>query len=338
VHLLFHTQAFRLGGSLRLLLNLARHLAPRHAVTFAVPEDAEPAALALLAAEPRVGRVAHTEALAAPAAYDVLVGHFPFTVDAMAALPIPHRVAVSLEITARHRVPIDARQARRFDRILHLHPEQVAHLPADLRQALCIQLPIINDVDFHLPFRRTGAAGCIGANSKNDTARLVEILSHTPQLTHLILHEPKRRRLWSRKLTLRQRLLAVYFRRRGRLQWAGADTDLRRVFAGFDCLVHTPTVGNGTSMVVSDALACGKLVLLSGLPAYRAAYAGLPGVHFIEDTGPAIGPLLEGYDEPMSNTIRDSYRRIYDRDAVLARWEAAIVGAEAQSPAAGAHP
>jgi hypothetical protein len=47
-------------------------------------------------------------------------------------------------------------------------------------------------------------------------------------------------------------------------------------------LLHTPVHGNGTSVVVSDALSCGKLAILSPLPAYREAYGDLDGVLFTD--------------------------------------------------------
>ena len=71
----------------------------------------------------------------------------------------------------------------------------------------------------------------------------------------------------------------------GRLQQQPPTGDIRLLSQRYRALLHTPLHGNGTSVVISDALGCGKLVILAPLPAYREAY-GTPGWRAVHRPAP----------------------------------------------------
>jgi glycosyltransferase involved in cell wall biosynthesis len=328
--ILIYTQQGTLGGSFRLLLNLARHLAKRHEVTVAAPRpsplrEASPAGVGSLFAGLRI--VSPEDALRNAAACDVLVGHFPFSLDEMVGAPCARRVAVVMEIASLYTPVLDEESAVRFDRILHLHDEQVAHLARPVRERCCDLLPVINNIDFEPSgFSRTGVVGAVGGRHKHDFRALNLVLARSRGIAGLHVWAPEPRRLLRRR-----RMGTIAFLRshwhvaRGRLVMHPFEPDAARLYASFDCLLHAPRAGNGTSVVVSDALACGKLVVLRRLPGYESAYGSLRGVHFLDDDFDLTGPMAD-YDLEKCRAIRADYASRYDRSDVLRRWEEAIIG------------
>jgi len=324
--ILIYTQQPVLGGSLRMLLNLARHLASRHEVTVALPPVPYAAHRHDLLRHYRDLTIIDPQtAMAAAASFDVLVGHFPFEIDELARAYFPRKIAVSMEIISRHGPIIDEDTTGLFDRIVHLHPDQVAHLSASTREKLCAELPIINNVDFEPDFEATRYLASVGGLLKLDLAAALETVRRTRGIRGLRIHSVPTVRLRRAGLSPGKQLRAWRYRATGRLSIQRPELDVRRLYRSFDCLVHTPAESNGTSVVVSDALTSGRLVLLSPLESHRRAYAGLAGVHFADEVGADITDLLAGYDTRTGRRIRESYRSRYDRGEVLRQWESELL-------------
>jgi len=322
--ILIYSQQPILGGSLRLLLNLARHLSESHDIIVALPPPKE--SWLFWGTEgpfTDVRIVERQEALDTAEAFDLLVGHFPFELDAVARTPIQRKIAICMEIASRHARVLDDETAPAFDRIVHLHDEQVVQLSPSLRRRLCVRLPIINNVDFDLPFEKTGYLGAVGAGDKHHLPTLLRTIQRSRNVRglHTWSHQPIEFK-WS-GLSVIQKLRARVALWQGRFVFHTPELDLRQLYASFDCLVHTPRYGNGTSIVVSDALSCGKLVALSPVPEYRRVYGGLEGVHFIDDFDCDLTKPMACYDEATYDRIRRHYR--YDRSDALQRWEESLL-------------
>lgn len=324
--ILLYTQQGGLGGSFRLLLNLAEHLAQSHEVGFAFPRG-QSGELAL-AYYPAVRAMGCGEAHAWAARCDVAIAHLVEDLAFFAELRGPRKLALCMEIVERH-APVFTQDAlRRFDGYMYLHPEQAAHLDSASVAGKTFLLPLINNVRRAPAFRRTGDIGCIGAAYKHDVPVLLSVLGKLPVLSRARMRVwsteplkiPKPERTWRRKKLLR------LYRWSGRLQEPGLDPDIVSVLGRFDLLLHAPKTGNGTSTVVSDVLASGKMALLSPLPAYKQAYAKFAGVHFLDEPGVDPGRLLRGYDEARFLSIRDCYAEAYRRADVLNLWQSVIEG------------
>lgn len=320
LRILFYTQYFGVGGSTSLLLHVASHLARRHTVAFALPASVRPPGRRLLERHPRLTALPRDDVR--PADWDVVVCHLPSRIEEILFAPGPRKVAVSVEIVDDWPVPIRDRHARRLDAFVHLHDEQAAHFDPAFRRRRCHRLPIVNDVDFEPPTATSGCLGAVGNPHKLDPGRLLRILGRTGRARALHLWTDRSRLRWG----TRHHLPALAHRARGRLAVHDLAYDLRPVFASFDCLLHLPDRGNGTSMVVSDALACGRRVVLSDLEGFRDRYGDQEGVYFLDDVGPDLSSLVASYDEGVQRSIRAAYARVYDRDDALHRWEEVIVG------------
>ncbi|MEJ2345677.1 MAG: hypothetical protein P8090_09765 [Gammaproteobacteria bacterium] len=310
-----------------MLLNLANHLAATHDVSFVTPpESAENAGGLLEILLPQIERLSLQQARHRRT-FDVLLCHLPYGFEDWIQDPIfGRRVAVSMEIVERTRVALGPQHQPVFDAFLCLHSEQIRHFDDEFRRSRCFQLPLIDDVSFEPAFVRTRAVGCVGAPYKHSFGAMVDLLRRVSGVRQLRVygHKP----LWSiaRHSPWRVRFRGLRPWLAGRLQYCGTSPDIRKIFESFDCLLHTPRVGNGTSIVVNNALACGKLVVLSDLPAYRRAYSGRAGVHFLPDVVDDLPGLFGRYDFDHYQGIIDDYRKRYDRAGALEAWQEAVLG------------
>ena len=321
MRLLLYTQQGVLGGSLRLLFNLARHLARKHAVRVAFPRGYSGELLLSRYDGIPIGDYEDPSVLTAR--YDVAVCHAHRSIEAAVAIDAARKLAVSMEIAGLHPPSVTGDTLAVFDGFLHLHEEQAAHFSEAQRREKCYLLPLINNVEHPPRFTCSGAIGCVGSYTKHDANAILKVLAKT-----------RRRpvRVWSESsLNLQElgwwnRRRGRHYQRSGRLREMGLNTDVASLMSGFDLLLHTPRHGNGTSTVISDALASGKNVLLSPLPAYRRAYAALPGVHFIDQRRLDIDEVMAAYDRVRYERIRDAYCAVYNREHALAEWQRAIEG------------
>ena len=319
--ILLYTQQGVLGGSLRLLFNLARHLALRHEVSVAFPRGYS--GELLLPSYKGIAVVDWEDAALPTTRYDVAVCHAHRSIEPVAAIDAARKLAVSMEIATLFSPTVTNDHLAEFDGFLHLHEEQAAHFSETQRRTKCHLLPLINNIEHPPPYTRSGAIGCVGACTKHDANTILKVLARA-----------RRRpvRVWSESsLNLQglgwwHRRLGRHYQRSGRLQEMGLNTDVTALMSGFDLLLHTPHHGNGTSTVISDALASGKNVLLSPVPAYRKAYSALPGVHFFDQRRLRIEEIMGAYDRVRFERIRDAYSEVYDRKHALAQWQRAIEG------------
>lgn len=323
--MLVYSQQGGLGGSTRLLLNLARHLGRSHDVTVALGGSPSPQATRALLAHFGDLRVepAQRERLTATS-WDVALLHLPFRPDWSTDLAAPRKVAVIMELAGRHEPVITEALAAQFERILYLHPEQVTQLSGTTVVERCLRLPIINNIDFTPAFAKTRCVGTVGGAHKTGLASMLRLLEALPSPYRLRRWSPDRLTMGGLQPQVVQGTLGALGS--GRLEDLPADADLRTVYAGFDALLHTPRHGNGTSVVVSDALQCGKLALLAPLAAYREAYGHLPGVLFTDRPADELARRLCDYSETEFNMIRKGYGNHYDRTAALEQWSQALAG------------
>jgi hypothetical protein len=235
--------------------------------------------------------------------------------DDIGRAALPRKTLAVMEIASLHPLPFVEGDLVGFCQALYTHDEQLVQLTAGLPKDRCHQMPVVNNIDFDLPFAKTRNVASIGvAAYKHNFDHARAMLSKTRHLgEYLVFSMPT-----GTDLDTAQGLAPIRYR--------GLEWDPQTLYSGFDCLFHVPDHGNGTSIVVSDALACGKAVVLSSLDGYRAAYSGLTGVWFAEDLGYDLSAIMSGYGQGMHAAIKAGYARVYNRDAVLRSWEAAIVG------------
>jgi glycosyltransferase involved in cell wall biosynthesis len=317
-----HTQFKGMGGSTRLLANLARHLAARHRISFIIRSDGEKDLIDALVGDRTVKYLSLREVSRGTdtGIPDVVLFHLPYGLDRTLALKAERKIALILEIPGERPIVINDRNCRLFDDVIYLSEDQVTHIRPGQTQPRFHMLPIINDVDFEPIFKKTGYVGCVGGKRKNSMRVIRKILGNSPGITGL--------RVWG-NFKGTYPAIARFFRMlplRHRIAIMGVEHDIRRIYDSFDCLLHTPKHSVGTSMVVNDALACGKLAVLSDLEAFRRSFGGLEGIFFVNDIGYGLDSLLEGYDEDTFVRIRKGYAKQYDRANALALWETVITG------------
>lgn len=322
---LIYTQSGKLGGSFRLLLNLAKHLAKNNEVVFAAPTFESQLA-------PLLGRVENLKVISTTqqsletARFDAGLFHLPHSSDNLANANIPHKSLVVLELMSLYPLKLSNDDIDSFSRVIYMHDEQLEHLSKLGCEGRSERMSIINDVDFDLPFTKTGKVASIGvANFKHDLSLAMKMLEKTENCRQLNIYTPSRR-LEYHTLPDYQRRRFWFLLLRNKLRIRPVETDLNRLYSGFDCLFHIPKEGNGTSMVVSNSLALGKPVVLSSLPAYRKAYGSLTGVYFADDIDYELTSILKSISSTGVAKIRNDYRQCYDRDRVLQQWQNAVLG------------
>jgi hypothetical protein len=356
MRIMIYTQAQRVGGgSSTLLINLAKHLTRRHAVTFAFRDAAQKDDYN------SVARFEHdsvivTDLLSRNASVrpDVMVCHFPRSLDPMAFLQGVRKVAVIMEVPGSDRTLIDSDSHTLFDDIIFLNDAQIAGIPGAGSGGKYHRLGIIDDIDFTPAYGKTRDVGCI----KNEFSTLHQVISQSPETGWFKVYYAHSRivrvmadalcsahsyvsstRLlrpigWaargffgrcSRRLAGGTLKKALQFAAScHRMKVMGFERSVERLFGSFDCLLRTPHHSIGASLAVQDALACGKPVVLSDIPGHRTAYSRFKGVHFANEIDYCLDGLMGSYDRGVFREIRDSYLAVYDREATLAQWEAII--------------
>ena len=314
-----------MGGSLRMLHNLAKYLSVKHDVVFAAPEFESQLA-------PLFRHVKNPLAIESKGLdlqrhnFDAALYHLPHGNDALVDAKIPMKSLVVLELMNRYPLKLDSDNFDKFSRVIYLHDDQLQYLAQHGCRERTLQLAIVNDVDFELPFRRTGKVASIGvANFKHDLRLAIRMLRNTPNCKQLNIYSPSRKLDYD-NLAFPEQCKYLYYSVVNKLKIRRVETDLRKLYRGFDCLFHIPKDGNGTSMVVSNALACGKPVVLSSLESYRKAYGNLTGVYFVDDIDYDLTAILKDLNPQVAARIKNDYREWYDRDRVLRQWQDTILG------------
>jgi len=259
------------------------------------------------------------------AKFDVALFHLPFGGDEfLSKISFRHSALVVMEIQSRHTIQLSMQEAKNFQKVIYLHDEQLLSIQRLFKKNQCYLLPIINNVDFDLPFQKTDQIASIGVwQYKHNMAKVLSILKNSALKIKFKLYS-------ERPPTLRELGLMIpgyYYQAKvsKRLVFSGLEWNPAKIYSGFDCLLHLPSEGNGTSIVVSDALACGKLVVLSSLKGYKEAYSKFPGVHFIDDLGDNLGDLLQNFNKIESIAIKKEYQKHYCRSDVLMLWKETLL-------------
>lgn len=320
--ILLYTQISGATGSLRLFLNLARHLQQSHQICLAF--DRGGAGEVFLKYFPDIPVIDCRQAADFSSDCDLLLCHLPHEIDGIVDIPVPKKIAVCMEVASVHEFLIDNDNAHRFDAVLYLHDEQIEHFSPSLRAQKCIRVPLINNIEAVPDYVKTGHIGCIGTRTKHDLDLLSKVLENTASHRKIKIWAP-----WpllkktKNKNTPDHPQLSRYHELN---RWVdmGVDPDVYSIQAQYDALLHTPGWSNGTSTVISDALASGKIVLLSPLPAFKKAYGGMPGIYFLDDPHLEIENLLQNYGKNQYEFIRDGYGAVYNRAAALQQWQCVI--------------
>ena len=323
LNILIYSQQGAIGGSTRMLLNLARFLGKYHSVAVALARTSTPqATAALLQHFPDVTRVPGSASAIHSAGFDLALLHMPFSLEPLDFISVPRKVAVLMEMVDLHPIPLLKEHCQQVERIFHLHPEQVEHLPTELQRRLCRLLPIINNIDFEPIYTKTRYLGAIGGAHKTGLSQSLRFVEELPTEFGL--------RIWSgRKLTLQglptpQIQAALTNIGNGRLEGLPVEVDMRVLMSSFDALLHLPMHGNGTSVVVSDALNCGKPVILSPLPAYKAAYGSMEGVLFNDIPLAELVTAVTQWGKADFSRTSQAYLATYDRKQALQSWRRAL--------------
>jgi glycosyltransferase involved in cell wall biosynthesis len=354
--ILMYTQARTVGGgSGTLLMNLAKHLARRHTVTFAFMNAHQKDDFN------SVARFEHnyvwTSDLMSQSTSihpDVMVCHFPYYVDNIAFLKGLRKVAVIMEVPGFDRVPVNSNNYGLFEHVIFLNDAQVANIPEAESSARFHKLGIIDDIDYAPVYRKTGDVGCI----KNDFSTLHTVIRRSPEAGCFKVYYGHSRILRNilnslcsahsssyntQPLSTLASAMRELFDSCGRrlagggvkkaLQFSsvchrirvmGFERTIEKLFDSFDCLLRTPQYSIGASLSVQDALACGKPVVLSDIPGHRTAYSRFKGVSFVNEIDYCLDGLLRSYDVAAFNEIRDCYMSVYDRQMTLSQWEEII--------------
>jgi len=322
--LIIYTQIGFMGGSLRILLNLGKFLSEEHQVVILAPK-------LNLHDEPGMERFPNlmwsdtrNPSLEIPET-DLSILHLPKGADLISRQIRCSKILVVFEIMSRHPFKLEKKDSRDFKQVIYIHHEQEEALLRTFEKERCVQLPIINSIDFELPFKKTLTSASIGTGIyKHDLPSILKVLLKSQAIDRHIIYMSTR--VKPEMISVLSRFLLFYYLKNKRLIFSGIEWDLRKMYSSFDCLLHFPGEGNGTSMVVSEALSCGKMVVLAPLPAYKVAYSGITGVYFTDETGFSLSALIRNYNQGMAEKIREDYRKNYDRDLVLLQWKNVIAG------------
>jgi hypothetical protein len=354
--ILIYTQAQKVGGgSGTLLMNLAKHLARRHSVTFAFMNARQKDGFDSMARFEH-DHVWTSDLMSRDTSVhpDVMLCHFPYNVDRIALLKGVRKVAVIMEVPGFDRIPVDVQNYDLFEHVIFLNEAQVAGIPEANSSARFHKLGIIDDIDYRPVYRKTGDVGCI----KNEFSILHTVIGQSPDArcfkvyyghhrilrnmlnslccAHSVFYTAKPLRSiesaarglfdsWGRGLAGGRLKKGLQFASMcHRIEVMEFEPNIRKLFNSFDCLLRTPQYSIGASLSVQDALACGKPVVLSDIPGHRGAYSRFKGVFFVNEIDYCLDGLIRGYDEATFNEIRDCYLSIYDRTKTLAKWEEVI--------------
>ncbi len=169
MEILVYSQQGNIGGSTRLLLNLARHLAREHSVCVAFGTAHTPQASDVLLAQfPELRLIPGDPEIIRRRRFDVAILHLPFAAEDVENFDAPRKIAVVMELVARHPIAVREEHCALFERILHLHREQVQHLSPASRAAKCTLLPVIDNIDFDPQFVPACCIGCVVRIRKQD--------------------------------------------------------------------------------------------------------------------------------------------------------------------------
>lgn len=329
MRVLFYSQVGGMGGSTRLLLNLGRHLADEAEVFVALPEVNDSIDRDLRLAYPDLHFINQDLDTLNALKADAALFHLPFSLPAAVDMDVRYKYAVSMEIIESFPVIFTDELMSKFDHLFYLHEEQVQDLSERVQKERCSLMPLINNIDFSLPFKKTKTVAIIGGVGKISFLQLLAVAAALPFGYRLVNWSPDAHSSFRWRRLLRYRWLKqylqyrwLYFRKK--LLLLPAEIDVRTMMSQFDALVHLPRFSNGTSTVVSDALQCGKLVFLSNIPGTVRAYSGLPGVIILDKDIRHYSDVLEAYDEDVWLQIKRAYAHVYSRKDALRQWRDAI--------------
>jgi hypothetical protein len=314
-----------MGGSTRLLLNLAQYLQNTHQVSVALEKSTTPeSSRRMMEQFPDVKTIPVSPDFLNKQNFDLAVLHLPFSFAPATKIKAGRKLAVVMELMKKHKPTIDESKVNLFHKIIYLHPEQVAHFSEETRKNCCKYLEPINNIDFEFEFTRTKFVACIGGVEKCSMKTALSLLQVLPEDFGL--------RRWSaynipfEPPPLTKQVVAKIpgYIKSGRLQLLKAEGNINEIAGQYDVLFHAPVAGNGTSIVISDALNCGKLVILSPIPEYKRAYSNMKGVLFIDQPARELVSAICAYSKQDFLEIKSGYKKIYDRESVLKQWESTI--------------
>ena len=325
MRILIYSQQGELGGSTRLILNLARALSREHEVVLSLGSHRTPRVSGMLVAEfPELTVVPGQGGTVWSEEFDVALLHQPFFAEAPDRTKADRRLAVIMELASRHTITLQEADSSYYDRIIYLHPEQVSQLSESTIRSRGVLLPIINNIDFEPGFVQTRCVGSIGGSHKTGLQDVIRVLSALPADFTARMWSPDKLSL--EELPMPSVAAALKLLGSGRLAQLAPETRVQKIQQSYDALLHAPPQGNGTSVVISDALQCVKIVVLSPLPEYRKAYGHFRGVVFLDQPLKNIARRLCGYSHAEWETIARDYAASYDREAVIERWVRVITG------------
>ena len=321
-----------MGGSTRLLFNLGSYLADEAEVFLALPEVNDSNDEELRLAYPALQFVNQDIDTLNAIKADLALFHIPFSLPEAVDIKVRDKYAVSMEIVESRPLMFTDELVSKFDKLFYLHEEQVQQVSESVQKERCRQMPLINNISFSLPFKKTKTVAAIGGKRKITLLQLLQIAAALPvgyrlvnwstdQYQEVNFHWRRLLRYRWLKRILRYRWLYL----RKRLLLLPAETDVRKMMSQFDALLHVPRLSNGTSTVVSDALQCGKLVFLSNIPANVRVYSRQPGVVILDRDIEHYSHVLEAYDRDMWLKIKQGYANVYSRDDVMRQWRDAIL-------------
>ncbi|MGK7946381.1 MAG: hypothetical protein AB4058_18125, partial [Microcystaceae cyanobacterium] len=240
--ILLYTQVSRLGGSTRLLLNLAKYLSLKHEVIVSFPNEIHATGVQLFEYFSDLEQIPSNYLIDHNYNFDVGLFHLPFSLDTSLQINCARKIAVTMEIVDKHKVIVNSENIDQFEKMIYLHDEQIEHFTEPISRKKLIKLNLINNINYLPSYHKTYNVGSI---AKFSLKIQLKVILSSRKLRKLMIYSSYRPS--AKEIGIPNYIVREIFYKLGKLEFKGTEINVKNLYQSFDCLLHTPTQGNGTS-------------------------------------------------------------------------------------------